>query len=150
MPDPEIFKEGTDFSYDTLKIRVRELAFLNKGLKITLTDNREGVKKSEQFHYAGGITEFVRYLNQGKDLVNKDVIAFEGEKDKVIVDIAMQYQTGYTENMYTFVNDINTIEGGMHLAGFRTALTRCLNDYARKNKLLKDNEPNLTGEDIRE
>lgn len=150
MPDPEIFKEGTDFSYDTLKIRVRELAFLNKGLKITLTDNREGVKKSEQFHYAGGITEFVRYLNQGKDLVNKDVIAFEGEKDKVIVDIAMQYQTGYTENMYTFVNDINTIEGGMHLAGFRTALTRCLNDYARKNSLLKDTEDNLSGEDVRE
>ena len=150
MPDPEIFKEGTDFSYDTLKIRVRELAFLNKGLKITLTDNREGVKKSEQFHYAGGITEFVRYLNQGKDLVNKDVIAFEGEKDKVIVDIAMQYQTGYTENMYTFVNDINTIEGGMHLPGFRTALTRCLNDYARKNSLLKDSEDNLSGEDVRE
>lgn len=150
MPDPEIFKEGTDFSYDTLKIRVRELAFLNKGLKITLTDNREGVKKSEQFHYAGGITEFVNYLNQGKDLVNKDVIAFEGEKDKVIVDIAMQYQTGYTENMYTFVNDINTIEGGMHLAGFRTALTRCLNDYARKNSLLKDSEDNLSGEDVRE
>lgn len=150
MPDPEIFKEGTDFSYDTLKIRVRELAFLNKGLKITLTDNREGVKKSEQFHYAGGITEFVRYLNQGKDLVNKDVIAFEGEKDKVIVDIAMQYQTGYTENMYTFVNDINTIEGGMHLAGFRTALTRGLNDYARKNSLLKDSEDNLSGEDVRE
>ena len=108
---------------------------------------RQGVKKSEQFHYAGGITEFVRYLNQGKDLVNKDVIAFEGEKDKVIVDIAMQYQTGYTENMYTFVNDINTIEGGMHLAGFRTALTRCLNDYARKNSLLKDSEDNLSGED---
>ena len=150
MPDPEIFKEGTDFSYDTLKIRVRELAFLNKGLKITLTDNREGAKKSEQFHYAGGITEFVRYLNQGKDLVNKDVIAFEGEKDKVIVDIAMQYQSGYTENMYTFVNDINTIEGGMHLAGFRTALTRCLNDYARKNSLLKDSEDNLSGEDVRE
>lgn len=150
MPDPEIFKEGTDFSYDTLKVRVRELAFLNKGLKITLTDNREGAKKSEQFHYAGGITEFVRYLNQGKDLVNKDVIAFEGEKDKVIVDIAMQYQSGYTENMYTFVNDINTIEGGMHLAGFRTALTRCLNDYARKNGLLKDSEDNLSGEDVRE
>nr|WP_308667381.1 DNA topoisomerase (ATP-hydrolyzing) subunit B [uncultured Allisonella sp.] len=150
MPDPEIFKEGTDFSYETLKVRVRELAFLNKGLKITLTDNREGAKKSEQFHYAGGITEFVKYLNQGKDLVNKDVIAFEGEKDKVIVDIAMQYQAGYTENMYTFVNDINTIEGGMHLAGFRTALTRCLNDYARKNSLLKDSEDNLSGEDVRE
>lgn len=150
MPDPEIFKEGTNFSYETLKVRVRELAFLNKGLKITLTDNREGAKKSEQFHYAGGITEFVKYLNQGKDLVNKDVIAFEGEKDKVIVDIAMQYQAGYTENMYTFVNDINTIEGGMHLAGFRTALTRCLNDYARKNSLLKDSEDNLSGEDVRE
>ena len=150
MPDPEIFKEGVDFSYDTLKVRVRELAFLNKGLRIRLTDNRPATTKSEEFHYAGGITEFVKYLNNGKDLVTKDVIAFEGEKDKVIVDIALQYQNGYTENMYTFVNDINTIEGGMHLSGFRTALTRCINDYARKNGLLKNSDENLTGEDVRE
>lgn len=149
-PDPEIFKEGTDFSYDTLKVRIRELAFLNKGLNITLTDKRPGAEKTESFHYAGGITEFVKYLNDGKELINSQVIAFEGEKDKVIVDIAMQYQTGYNENMYTFVNDINTVEGGMHLAGFRSALTRTINDYARKSGILKENEDNLSGDDVRE
>ncbi len=149
-PDIEIFKEGIDFDFDTLKIRMRELAFLNKGLTITLTDLRDGAVHEEKFHYAGGITEFVQFLNEGKDLVDPSVIAFEGEKDRVIVDIAMQYQQGYSENMYTFVNDINTVEGGMHLAGFRTALTRVLNDYARKNNILKNNEDNLTGDDVRE
>lgn len=149
-PDAEIFKEGVDFDYDTLKVRMRELAFLNKGLVITLQDHRDGAVRSEQFHYAGGIAEFVQFLNEGKDLVDPSVIAFEGEKDKVIVDIAMQYQTGYTENMYTFVNDINTVEGGMHLAGFRAALTRVINDYARKNNFLKPNEDNLSGDDVRE
>lgn len=149
-PDAEIFKEGVDFDYDTLKVRMRELAFLNKGLVITLEDHRDGAVRSEQFHYAGGIAEFVQFLNEGKDLVDPSVIAFEGEKDKVIVDIAMQYQTGYTENMYTFVNDINTVEGGMHLAGFRAALTRVINDYARKNNFLKPNEDNLSGDDVRE
>ena len=149
-PDIEIFKEGVDFDYDTLKIRMRELAFLNKGLTITLTDLRDGATHEEKFHYAGGITEFVQFLNEGKDLVDPAVIAFEGEKDKVIVDIAMQYQTGYSESMYTFVNDINTIEGGMHLAGFRSALTRVLNEYARKNNILKNNEANLSGDDVRE
>ena len=149
-PDIEIFKEGVDFDYDTLKIRMRELAFLNKGLTITLTDLRDGATHEEKFHYAGGITELVQFLNEGKDLVDPAVIAFEGEKDKVIVDIAMQYQTGYSESMYTFVNDINTIEGGMHLAGFRSALTRVLNEYARKNNILKNNEANLSGDDVRE
>ena len=149
-PDAEIFKEGVDFDYDTLKVRMRELAFLNKGLVITLEDHRDGAVRSEQFHYAGGIAEFVQFLNEGKDLVDPSVIAFEGEKDKVIVDIAMQYQTGYTENMYTFVNDINTVEGGMHLAGFRAALTRVINDYASKNSFLKPNEDNLSGDDVRE
>ena len=149
-PDIEIFKEGIDFDYETLKIRMRELAFLNKGLTITLTDNRDGATHQDVFHYAGGITEFVQFLNEGKDLVDPSVISFEGEKDRVIVDIAMQYQMGYSENMYTFVNDINTVEGGMHLAGFRTALTRVLNDYARKNGILKQNEDNLSGDDVRE
>ena len=149
-PDAEIFREGIDFDYDTLKIRMRELAFLNKGLTITLTDQRDGASRQEVFHYAGGITEFVKFLNEGKDLVDPSVISFEGEKDRVIVDIAMQYQTGYNENMYTFVNDINTVEGGMHLAGFRAALTRVINDYARKNNILKPNDANLSGDDVRE
>ncbi len=150
MPDPEIFKEGTDFVYETLKERMRELAFLNKGLTITLTDKRAGREQENQFHYEGGITEYVSYLNEGKDLIHPNVISFEGQKDRVIVDIALQYQAGYSENMYTFVNDINTIEGGMHLTGFRTALTRVINDYARKNNLLKDKEENFNGDDVRE
>ncbi len=150
MPDPEIFKEGTDFVYETLKERMRELAFLNKGLTITLTDKREGKEQENAFKYEGGITEYVAYLNEGKDLIHPNVISFEGQKDRVIVDIAMQYQSGYSENMYTFVNDINTIEGGMHLTGFRTALTRVINDYARKNNLLKDKEENFNGDDVRE
>ena len=150
MPDPEIFKEGTDFVYETLKERMRELAFLNKGLTITLTDKREGREQENQFHYEGGITEYVTYLNEGKDLIHPNVISFEGQKDRVIVDIAMQYQSGYSENMYTFVNDINTIEGGMHLTGFRTALTRVINHYARKNNLLKEKEENFNGDDVRE
>ncbi len=150
MPDPEIFKEGTDFVYETLKERMRELAFLNKGLTITLTDKRAGREQENQFHYEGGITEYVSYLNEGKDLIHPNVISFGGQKDRVIVDIALQYQAGYSENMYTFVNDINTIEGGMHLTGFRTALTRVINDYARKNNLLKDKEENFNGDDVRE
>ncbi len=150
MPDPEIFKEGTDFVYETLKERMRELAFLNKGLTITLTDKRAGREQENKFNYEGGITEYVAYLNEGKDLIHPNVISFEGQKDRVIVDIAMQYQSGYSENMYTFVNDINTIEGGMHLTGFRTALTRVINDYARKNNLLKEKEDNFNGDDVRE
>ena len=147
--DPKIF-ETPIYDFETLRSRFQQMAFLNKGLTITLTDNRDGATHQDVFHYAGGITEFVQFLNEGKDLVDPAVIAFEGEKDKVIVDIAMQYQTGYSENMYTFVNDINTVEGGMHLAGFRTALTRVLNDYARKSGILKQNEDNLSGDDVRE
>ena len=149
-PDGEIFKEGTDFDYDTLKVRMRELAFLNKGLTITLTDVRDGATHQDVFCYAGGIVEFIKFLNEGKDLVDPGVISFEGEKDRVIVDIAMQYQAGYSESMYTFVNNINTVEGGMHLTGFRNALTRTINDYARSNNLLKPNEENLSGDDVRE
>jgi DNA gyrase subunit B len=149
-PDGEIFKEGTDFDYDTLKVRMRELAFLNKGLTITLTDVRDGATHQDVFCYAGGIVEFIKFLNEGKDLVDPGVISFEGEKDRVIVDIAMQYQAGYSESMYTFVNNINTVEGGMHLTGFRNALTRTINDYARSNNLLKPNEENLSGDDLRE
>ena len=145
-PDGEIFKEGTDFDYDTLKVRMRELAFLNKGLTITLTDVRDGATHQDVFCYAGGIVEFIKFLNEGKDLVDPGVISFEGEKDRVIVDIAMQYQAGYSESMYTFVNNINTVEGGMHLTGFRNALTRTINDYARSNNLLKPNEENLSGD----
>ena len=139
-PDGEIFKEGTDFDYDTLKVRMRELAFLNKGLTITLTDVRDGATHQDVFCYAGGIVEFIKFLNEGKDLVDPGVISFEGEKDRVIVDISM----------YTFVNNINTVEGGMHLTGFRNALTRTINDYARSNNLLKPNEENLSGDDVRE
>lgn len=148
-PDPEIF-EDTVFSYDTLRARMRELAFLNKGLTITLTDKRPGKEQQDVFHYAGGITEFVQFLNKDKDLVNPTVIAFEGEKDKIIVDIAMQYQTGYNENCFSFVNDINTVEGGTHLSGFRAALTRVINDYGRKSAVMKPSDENLSGDDVRE
>ena len=150
QPDPQIFKEGVSFDYTTLKERMRELAFLNKGLTITLTDQREGQEKKDVFSYAGGITEYVRYLNEGKDVVNPEVISFEGERDRVIVDIAMQYQDGFADRTYTFVNDINTIEGGTHLVGFRTALTRVINGYARENNLIKEKEENFSGDDVRE
>ena len=150
MPDPEIFKEGTRFDYETLKERMRELAFLNKGLTITLTDKRAGQEQQAVFNYAGGITEYVQYLNEGKDVVNPQVIAFEGERDRVIVDIAMQYQDGFADRTYTFVNDINTVEGGTHLVGFRTALTRVINTYARENNLIKEKEENFSGDDVRE
>ena len=150
QPDPQIFKEGVSFDYTTLKERMRELAFLNKGLTITLTDQREGQEKQDVFSYAGGITEYVRYLNEGKDVVNPEVISFEGERDRVIVDIAMQYQDGFADRTYTFVNDINTIEGGTHLVGFRTALTRVINGYARENNLIKEKEENFSGDDVRE
>ena len=150
LPDPEIFTEGTRFDYETLKERMRELAFLNKGLTITLTDKRAGQKQQAVFNYAGGITEYVQYLNEGKDVVNQQVIAFEGEKDRVIVDIALQYQDGFADRTYTFVNDINTIEGGTHLVGFRTALTRVINSFARENNLIKEKEENFSGDDVRE
>lgn len=148
LPDPEIFEE-TVYDYDVLKVRLRETAFLTKNLKITLRDEREE-KKEKVFHYEGGIKEFVTYLNKGKTPLYNQVIYCEGSKDGVYVEVSMQHNDSYTENIYSFVNNINTPEGGTHLAGFKNALTKTLNDYSRKNKLLKDNETNLSGEDIRE
>ena len=148
LPDKEIFEE-TVFDYDTLKIRLRETAFLTKNLKIVLRDNREE-KHERTFHYEGGIREFVTYLNKGKAPLYENVLYCEGNKDGVYVEVSMQHNDSYTENIYSFVNNINTPEGGTHLAGFKNALTKTFNDYARKNKLLKDNEANLAGEDIRE
>ncbi len=148
LPDKEIFEE-TVFDYDTLKIRLRETAFLTKNLKITLRDNREE-KREKTFHYEGGIREFVTYLNKGKAPLYNQVLYCEGTKDGVYVEVSMQHNDSYTENIYSFVNNINTPEGGTHLAGFKNALTKTFNDYARKNKLLKESEGNLAGEDIRE
>ena len=148
LPDSTIFEE-TVFDYDTLKIRLRETAFLTKNLKITLKDDREE-KHNHVFHYEGGIKEFVTYLNRGKTPIYDQVFYCEGTKDGVFVEVAMQHNDAYTENIYSFVNNINTPEGGTHLSGFKNALTNTLNDYARKNKLLKDSEANLSGEDIRE
>ena len=148
LPDKTIFEE-TVYDYDTLKIRLRETAFLTKNLKIILRDDRED-KREKTFHYEGGIKEFVTYLNRSKASLYNQVIYCEGVKDDVLVEVAMQHNDSYTENIYSFVNNINTPEGGTHLTGFKNALTKTLNDYARKNKLLKDNEPVLSGEDIRE
>lgn len=147
-PDQEIFPD-TVYDFDTLKTRLRELAFLNKGLHITLTDKR-GQGKSEVYCYEGGLTSFVEFLNENKQPVNPTVIALEGEKNQVLVDIAMQYNDGYSENILTFVNDIFTEEGGTHLSGFRSGLTRTINDYGRSSGILKDNEDNLSGDDVRE
>lgn len=148
LPDKDIFEE-TAYDYDTLKIRLRETAFLTKNLKIVLKDDRED-KREHVFHYEGGIKEFVTYLNKGKTPLYDQVFYCEGTKDGVYVEIAMQHNDSYTENIYSFVNNINTPEGGTHLAGFKSALTTTLNDYARKNKLLRESETNLSGEDIRE
>ena len=149
LPDKEIFEE-TVYDYDILKQRLREMAFLTKGLRIVLKDEREDSKKEKTFHYEGGIREFVTYLNRSKESLYPEVIYCEGEKDGVAVEVAMQHNDSYTENSYGFVNNINTPEGGTHIVGFRNALTKTFNDYARKNKLLKDSEPNLSGDDIRE
>ena len=147
-PDSSIFTE-TEYSYETLRLRIRELAFLNKGLTISLTDERpEG--RSETFHFAGGIIEFVNFVDQNKDKINAKPIYLEGEKNSIIVEVAMQYCDTYNENVFTYVNNINTEEGGTHLSGFRKALTRTINNYARANKLLKDNEDALSGDDVRE
>ena len=149
LPDKEIFEE-TVYDYDILKQRLREMAFLTKGLRIVLRDEREDSKKEKTLHYEGGIREFVTYLNRSKESLYPEVIYCEGEKDGVAVEVAMQHNDSYTENSYGFVNNINTPEGGTHIVGFRNALTKTFNDYARKNKLLKDSEPNLSGDDIRE
>ena len=149
LPDTSIFEESV-YEFETLKIRLRETAFLTKNLKIRLVDEREGQEKEKEFHYEGGIQEFVSFLNKGKEALYPDVIYCEGEKEKILVEVAMQHNDSYTENIYTFVNNINTPEGGTHLTGFKNALTKTFNDYARQNKLLKDSEANLSGEDIRE
>ena len=143
LPDKEIFEE-TVYDYDILKQRLREMAFLTKGLRIVLKDTREDMEKEKVFHYEGGIREFVTYLNRSKEALYPEVIYCEGQKDGVAVEVAMQHNDSYTENSYGFVNNINTPEGGTHIVGFRNALTKTFNDYARKNKLLKDNEPNLS------
>ena len=149
LPDKEIFEE-TVFDYDTLKQRFREMAFLTKGLKIVIKDDRQEEPVEKSFHYEGGIKEFVQYLNKSKTPLYEQIIYCEGERDGVVVEVAMQHNDSYTDNTYGFVNNITTPEGGMHVEGFRKALTKTFNEYARKNKLLKDNEPNLSGEDIRE
>ena len=152
-PDETIFQETTVYEFDILKQRLREMAFLTKNLKIVLRDERveEGQKPVErQFHYEGGIKEFVTYLNKSKTPLYENIMYFEGTKNNVYVEVAMQHNDSYTESSYSFVNNINTPEGGTHLVGFRNALTKTFNDYARNNKLLKENEANLSGEDIRE
>ena len=149
LPDKDIFEE-TVYDYDILKQRLREMAFLTKGLRICLKDTREGMEREKVFHYEGGIREFVTYLNRSKEALYPEIIYCEGQVNGVSVEVAMQHNDSYTENCYGFVNNINTPEGGTHIVGFRNALTKTFNDYARKNKLLKDSEPNLSGDDIRE
>ena len=147
-PDAQIF-ETTIFEFDVLKTRLQELAFLNKGLRITLSDKR-GEGRSESFHYEGGLVQFIEYLNEAKEAITPSVISIDNTRDDVVVDVALQYNDSYSETILSFVNNINTIDGGTHLRGFRTALTRTLNDYGRKAGILKENESNLTGEDVRE
>ncbi len=149
LPDKTMF-EVTEFDFKTLQIRLREMAFLTKGLKITLTDEREDPILSKVYHYEGGIKEFVQYLNRSTTPIYDDIIYCEGTKDGVQVEVAFQHNDAFSENCYSFVNNINTHEGGTHLAGFKNAVTKTFNDYARKNKLLKDSDSNLSGEDIRE
>ena len=148
-PDGEIM-EDLVFNYQTLKQRLRETAFLTKGLKITLTDEREDEPHSRVFHYEGGIAEFVQYINKTKNALHDKVFYVEVDKDGVNVEVAIQYNDGYTENTYSFVNNINTVDGGMHVVGFRSAMTKTINDYGRKFGLIKENESNLSGEDVRE
>ena len=147
-PDAQIF-ETTIFEFDVLKTRLQELAFLNKGLRITLSDKR-GEGRSESFHYEGGLVQFIEYLNEAKEAITPSVISIDNTRDDVVVDVALQYNDSYSETILSYVNNINTIDGGTHLSGFRTALTRTLNDYGRKAGILKENESNLTGEDVRE
>ena len=148
-PDPEIF-EDIEFDYGTLEHRLREMAFLNKGIKIVLKDEREGKKKKEEFHYEGGIKEFVKHLNTNKEPIHPEVIYFELIKQDLEIEVAMQYTDSYSELVLSYANNISTTEGGTHMAGFKSSLTRVFNDYARRNKILKDNDDALTGDDIRE
>ena len=148
-PDHEIF-EDTVFDFEVLSSRLRELAFLNKGIAITLRDKREEEERVERYHYEGGIKEFVSYLNRNKEVLHESPIYVEGEKDGIIAEIALQYNDGYNENLYSFANNIDTIEGGTHLSGFKTALTRVINDYGKRFNHIKENDKNLSGDDIRE
>lgn len=149
-PDPTIFTETTVFDYEILQKRIRELAFLNKGLRITLRDERPGQEREETFHYEGGIVQFVEYLNKNREALHDEVIYCEGEKDGLLVEVAIQYNDSYVSNIYSFANNINTHEGGTHETGFKTALTRVINDYSRKFNFLKEKDPNLSGDDVRE
>ena len=148
-PDPEIF-EDTIFDFEVLASRLRELAFLNKGIAITLIDKREEEERVEKYHYEGGIKEFVSYLNRNKEVLHESPIYVEGEKDGIIAEIALQYNDGYNESLYSFANNIDTIEGGTNLAGFKSALTRAINDYAKRFGHIKDSDKNLSGDDARE
>ncbi|MBR6585694.1 MAG: DNA topoisomerase (ATP-hydrolyzing) subunit B [Firmicutes bacterium] len=149
-PDPEIFTETVIFDYSTLERRLREMAFLNKGIKIVFKDEREGQKKSETFHYEGGIKEYVQHINKGKDPIHNDVIYFEIIKDTCEIEVAMQYTDGYSELVLGYANNINTTDGGTHIVGFKSALTRVINEYGKRSKTLKENEEALSGEDVRE
>lgn len=149
LPDAEIFDE-TVYDYDTLRHRLRELSFLNRGITITLTDERGEEVRKEVFYFEGGISSFVEHLNRNKEVINPEPVYFNGTKDTTVVEIALQYNTSYSENIYSFVNNINTEEGGTHLAGFKSALTRAANDFARRQGIIKNNDDNLQGEDIRE
>lgn len=149
VPDAEIFDE-TVYDYDTLRHRLRELSFLNRGITIILTDERPEEVCQETFYFEGGISSFVEHLNRNKEVINPEPVYFNGTKDTTVVEIALQYNTSYSENIYSFVNNINTEEGGTHLAGFKSALTRAANDFARRQGIIKNNEDNLVGEDIRE
>ena len=149
MPDATIFDE-VDFKYETLEHRLRELSFLNKGIKIVFEDKRHESLKKKEFHYMGGLIEYVKYLNKTKTAIHEDIVYLDKKVKDCVVELAMQYTDGYTENIYSFANNISTHEGGTHLSGFKAALTKTINDYAKRNKLLKENESNLLGEDIRE
>lgn len=148
-PDPEIFQETTVYEFDTLATRMRELAFLNRNIKLTIEDKREHKQKKE-FHYEGGIKSYVEHLNRSKQPIHEEPVYVEGSKDGIQVEVSLQYNEGYTNNIYSFTNNIHTYEGGTHEVGFKTALTRVINDYGRKNSILKDADSNLTGEDVRE
>ncbi|MEH6949094.1 DNA topoisomerase (ATP-hydrolyzing) subunit B, partial [Bacillus sp. JJ634] len=149
VPDGEIFKETLEYEYDTLATRIRELAFLNKGLKLTIEDKR-GEGKSNEYHYEGGIKSYVEHLNRSKEVLHTEPIFMEGEKDGISVEIALQYNESYISNVFSFANNIHTYEGGTHESGFKAGLTRVINDYARKNGLIKESDANLSGEDVRE
>src|SRR5699024_2382983 len=149
LPDPEIFQETTRFDFSILKHRLRELAFLNRNLTITLEDKREHGHEEMKFYYEGGIKSYVEYMNKSRDVLHTPFYA-EGEEDDIVVEIAVQYNDGFASNLYSYANNIHTHEGGTHEVGFRTALTRVINDYARKSNIFKEDDENLTGEDVRE